>query len=76
MSLPIIDISPLSSENREDWQPVIKQIDSACRELGFFYVVGHGIPQQQFDYTYGGRLEFFFPGENASLMKTANVHIF
>jgi len=50
MSLPIIDISPLNSENRDDWQPVIKQIDSACRELGFFYVVGHGIPQQQFDY--------------------------
>ncbi len=50
MSLPIIDISPLHSENREEWQTVIRQIDSACRELGFFYVVGHGIPQQQFDY--------------------------
>lgn len=49
MSLPIIDISPLHSENREEWQSVIRQIDSACRELGFFYVVGHGIPQQQFD---------------------------
>lgn len=49
MSLPIIDISPLHSENREEWQPVIQQIDRACRELGFFYVVGHGIPQQQFD---------------------------
>ncbi len=50
MSLPIIDISLLNSANREDWQPVINQIDSACRELGFFYVVGHGIPQAQFDY--------------------------
>ncbi|MFB9137084.1 isopenicillin N synthase family dioxygenase [Vibrio olivae] len=49
MSLPIIDISPLDSSNRQDWLPVIKQIDQACRELGFFYVVGHGIPQQQFD---------------------------
>lgn len=49
MSLPIIDISPLHSANRNDWQPVIDQIDRACRELGFFYVVGHGIPQAQFD---------------------------
>lgn len=49
MSLPIIDISPLHSANRNDWQPVIDQIDRACRELGFFYVVGHGIPQSQFD---------------------------
>lgn len=50
MSLPIIDISPLHSACREDWQPVIDQIDCACRELGFFYVVGHGIPQSQFDF--------------------------
>ncbi len=49
MLLPIIDISPLHSENRDEWQPVIRQIDQACRELGFFYVTGHGIPQTQFD---------------------------
>ncbi|MDG3086520.1 2-oxoglutarate and iron-dependent oxygenase domain-containing protein [Vibrio hannami] len=49
MSLPIIDISPLSSDNREDWKPVIEQIDNACRELGFFYITGHGIPPKQFD---------------------------
>lgn len=50
MSLPIIDISPLNSADRADWQPVIEQIDKACRELGFFYVIGHGIPDQQFDH--------------------------
>ncbi|MEH0741744.1 2OG-Fe(II) oxygenase [Vibrio cholerae] len=49
MSLPIIDISPLNSDDRRDWGPVIDQIDQACRELGFFYVVGHGIPQTQFN---------------------------
>ncbi|WP_413284764.1 isopenicillin N synthase family dioxygenase [Vibrio sp. MA40-2] len=50
MTLPIIDISPLQSDDREDWKPVITQIDAACRDLGFFYVVGHGIPQEQFDH--------------------------
>lgn len=50
MSLPIIDISPLSQPNTEAWQDVITQIDKACRELGFFYITGHGIPQSQFDY--------------------------
>jgi isopenicillin N synthase-like dioxygenase len=49
MYLPIIDISPLLSDDRAQWQPVIEQIDNACRELGFFYVTGHGVPQQQFD---------------------------
>ena len=50
MSLPIIDISPLSQPNTKAWQDVITQIDKACRELGFFYITGHGIPQSQFDY--------------------------
>lgn len=48
MQLPIIDISPLHSDNKCDWLPVISQIDQACKELGFFYVVGHGIPLDQF----------------------------
>jgi isopenicillin N synthase-like dioxygenase len=40
--LPVIDISPLV-EGRAA-QPVAAQIDAACRDMGFFYVVGHGIP--------------------------------
>ncbi len=48
LTLPIIDISPLSSEDRQLWQPVIEAIDQACRDTGFFYVTGHGIPAEQF----------------------------
>ena len=48
LTLPIIDISPLASEDRQQWQPVIKAIDEACRDTGFFYVTGHGIPAEQF----------------------------
>ncbi len=40
--LPLIDISPLRADgaNLDD---VARQIDRACRETGFFYVVGHGV---------------------------------
>ncbi|PNH79759.1 isopenicillin N synthase family dioxygenase [Vibrio diazotrophicus] len=76
MTLPIIDISPLNSDNKKDWQPVIQQIDSACRELGFFYVIGHGIPQQQFDHIQSmANLLFSLPEEEKqkiSIEKSSN----
>ncbi|KAL6530138.1 hypothetical protein OROMI_028783 [Orobanche minor] len=50
-SIPLINISPLV----EKWDDpnmaqdkgvaeVVRQLDRACREAGFFYVEGHGIP--------------------------------
>jgi isopenicillin N synthase-like dioxygenase len=40
--LPIIDISP----HRRASEPaaLAHEIDAACRDTGFFYVVGHGVP--------------------------------
>lgn len=50
-SIPIIDISPLvakadDAKMAEDAGvcEVVRQLDKACREAGFFYVKGHGIP--------------------------------
>ncbi|XP_039045726.1 probable 2-oxoglutarate-dependent dioxygenase At3g50210 [Hibiscus syriacus] len=51
-SIPVIDIAPLLAECNDpkmDQDPgvceVVKQLDQACREAGFFYVKGHGIPE-------------------------------
>ena len=49
-SVPIIDISPLRDGG--DPEPVARGIRAACLEHGFFYVVGHGVPEALF-----GRLE-------------------
>ncbi|KAL5753022.1 hypothetical protein ACOSP7_023197 [Xanthoceras sorbifolium] len=50
-SIPIIDISSLLSKcddpkmaEHPGVSHVVKQLDQACREAGFFYVRGHGIP--------------------------------
>ncbi|KAH6803913.1 2-oxoglutarate and oxygenase superfamily protein [Perilla frutescens var. frutescens] len=50
-SIPLIDISPLvekwddpNSARDERVVEVVRQLDDACREAGFFYVTGHGIP--------------------------------
>ncbi|KAF8104890.1 hypothetical protein N665_0166s0071 [Sinapis alba] len=50
--LPIIDISPLlvkcdDSDMMEDAgvAEVVGKLDRACRDVGFFYVVGHGVSE-------------------------------
>ncbi|KVI02704.1 Non-heme dioxygenase N-terminal domain-containing protein [Cynara cardunculus var. scolymus] len=50
-SIPLIDISPLVAKcddpdvgEDKDVAEVVRLLDQACREAGFFYVKGHGIP--------------------------------
>ncbi|HEX7168547.1 MAG TPA: 2-oxoglutarate and iron-dependent oxygenase domain-containing protein [Acidimicrobiales bacterium] len=42
-SLPVVDVAPLLSGGEADRAAVGREIDAACREVGFFYVVGHGV---------------------------------
>ncbi|RYF89278.1 MAG: isopenicillin N synthase family oxygenase, partial [Caulobacteraceae bacterium] len=42
-SLPIIDIAPLFGDEPEAQAETGRRIGEACRSLGFFYVVGHGV---------------------------------
>ncbi|BBN08381.1 protein MpDOXC26 [Marchantia polymorpha subsp. ruderalis] len=57
-SIPIIDISPLikmrshpKHYDQDDMKEkkVVKEIDEACRKVGFFYVQGHGVPFEMID---------------------------
>ena len=41
-ALPVIDVAPLAAGNAGKRQ-VAAQIDAACRQCGFFYVIGHGV---------------------------------
>ncbi|MET4807866.1 2-oxoglutarate and iron-dependent oxygenase domain-containing protein [Limibacillus sp. MBR-115] len=46
LSLPVIDMTPLFGDDDKARQQVARAIDTACRKVGFFYVVGHAIPSQ------------------------------
>ncbi|MDR0278416.1 MAG: isopenicillin N synthase family oxygenase [Paucimonas sp.] len=43
-TLPVIDIAPLYRDDPAARQAVARQIDSACRQWGFYYITGHPIP--------------------------------
>jgi isopenicillin N synthase-like dioxygenase len=45
LNIPIIDIRALLHAT-DDRREVAAQIGQACRECGFFYVVGHGVDEQ------------------------------
>ena len=42
-SLPIVDVSPLCSSDPAGRARAAEELGAACRDLGFFYAVGHGI---------------------------------
>lgn len=56
--LPVIDISPLLSGSRE-MGAVAERIGAACRDNGFFYVSGHGVPPELVARLDAGARRFF-----------------
>ena len=44
--IPIIDISCLYTEDKQEMQAAADQIRMACERIGFFYIVNHGVPKK------------------------------
>ena len=57
--LPEIDIGPLSGDDRSQWKAVADIMGEAAREVGFFYVVNHGISRKRITSAYGAAEAFF-----------------
>jgi isopenicillin N synthase-like dioxygenase len=73
--LPIIDIGPLldSVAAAPDVADVASQIDEACREIGFFGIVGHGVdPRLQSDLERASHEFFALPDDEKAAI--AMVH--
>jgi isopenicillin N synthase-like dioxygenase len=44
--VPVIDLTPARHGGRAERRHVAGAIDRACREIGFFAITGHGVPDQ------------------------------
>jgi isopenicillin N synthase-like dioxygenase len=56
--LPVIDLSQLR-DGASATARVARQLDAACRNFGFFYLVGHDVPQQRMDLLMSAARTFF-----------------
>lgn len=50
--IPLIDIGGLFSQSLDDRMRVAREIDNACRNVGFFYVTNHGVDLAWVDAVY------------------------
>ncbi|WP_066552405.1 isopenicillin N synthase family dioxygenase [Croceicoccus bisphenolivorans] len=57
--VPVIDFAPFLSGSAEDRQSVADTIAAACEEIGFFYLIGHGVPQTARDDIFAAARAFF-----------------
>ena len=57
--IPTIDLSPLRHGSEIEKRAVAREIDAACREIGFFVIVGHGIAENLVEATRCRAIDFF-----------------
>ncbi|MCU1404382.1 MAG: isopenicillin synthase family oxygenase [Glaciihabitans sp.] len=69
-TVPAVDISAwVGDGSTEERAAVIAAIDTACREVGFIQILGHGIPRAVLDGLAGAMDDFF--GQDLETKKTA-----
>jgi isopenicillin N synthase-like dioxygenase len=59
LSIPMIDVRVLRGNDASARQACGRAIDRACRDIGFFYVVGHDLDQDLVSETFAVSREFF-----------------
>jgi isopenicillin N synthase-like dioxygenase len=58
-AIPVIDIAPLIDGSPEQARDVAKALGTACREVGFFYISGHGVPAELMKRVFDTSAAFF-----------------
>ena len=73
-TLPVIDFTPFACDgSAEARRSVASQLRAACVKTGFFYLVNHGVSEQEFEIAHDfGHLFFMQP--RAEKQKIAKIH--
>jgi isopenicillin N synthase-like dioxygenase len=64
-AVPIIDISPFHEGSDKGRLSVARQVDQACRDIGFLVVLGHGLEKTVIDDAFREAYAFFDLDEDA-----------
>ncbi|MCA3263731.1 MAG: isopenicillin N synthase family oxygenase [Telmatospirillum sp.] len=67
MDLPLIDISAFRTRDQAAMQVIARDVDRACRDVGFLVVRGHDIPQALFDRSFELTRRYFARGTDEKL---------
>ena len=57
--IPIIDISALFSDNKQEKKMLASKIGKACEEIGFFVITNHGIDSEVVNSIWESTYKFF-----------------
>jgi len=57
--VPIIDIGDIATATLERRMELAKQIGTACKDVGFFVIVNHGVAQEVLDNMWRETAAFF-----------------
>jgi isopenicillin N synthase-like dioxygenase len=58
-AIPVIDVSPLVDGSAAQAQAVARALGQACRDVGFFYISGHGVPPALMKRVFDSSAAFF-----------------
>jgi isopenicillin N synthase-like dioxygenase len=58
-AIPVIAVAPLVRGSAEEAQAVAKALGQACRDVGFFYISGHGVPTALMERVFETSAAFF-----------------
>jgi isopenicillin N synthase-like dioxygenase len=57
--IPVIDLLPFRQGDQADRARIAVKIGDACRDIGFFYIVNHGVPAALVDQVFAEARRFF-----------------
>jgi isopenicillin N synthase-like dioxygenase len=58
-AIPVVDFGPFLRGADADKRRVAREVDEACTTIGFFTIVGHGIPRAELDRIRQAAVDFF-----------------
>jgi isopenicillin N synthase-like dioxygenase len=58
-AIPVIDLAPFLHGDAASRAAVARQIGEACRNIGFFYIINHGVPDALVANTFAESARFF-----------------